>query len=64
MTNISVNYDDASLVGGLENNPVFQKNCRQAMMTGEPGFSFNFGNKENETLRNAFSIKEVEEPKT
>jgi ribonucleoside-diphosphate reductase alpha chain len=53
MTNISVNYDDASLVGGLENNPVFQKNCRQAMMTGEPGFSFNFGNKENETLRNA-----------
>jgi ribonucleoside-diphosphate reductase alpha chain len=53
MTNISVNYDDASLVGGLENNPVFQKNCRQAMMTGEPGFSFNFGDKENETLRNA-----------
>jgi ribonucleoside-diphosphate reductase alpha chain len=53
MTNISVNYDDASLVGGLENNPIFQKNCRQAMMTGEPGFSFNFGNKENETLRNA-----------
>ena len=53
MTNISVNYDDDSLVGGLENNPIFQRNCRQAMMTGEPGFSFNFGTKENETLRNA-----------
>ena len=23
------------------------------MMTGEPGFSFNFGDKQNETLRNA-----------
>ena len=53
MTNISVNYDDASLVGGLENNPVFQQNCRQALETGEPGFSFNFGDKQNETLRNA-----------
>lgn len=53
MTNISVNYDDASLVGGLENNPVFQQNVRQAMETGEPGFSFNFGSKQNETLRNA-----------
>ena len=53
MTNISVNYDDASLVGGLENNPVFLQNVRQAMETGEPGFSFNFGDKELETLRNA-----------
>lgn len=53
MTNISVNYDDAALVGGLENNSVFQQNCLQAMMTGEPGFSFNFGDKQNETLRNA-----------
>lgn len=53
MTNISVNYDDASLVGGLENNPIFLENCRQALMTGEPGFSFNFGAKQNETLRNA-----------
>jgi len=53
MTNISVNYDDASLVGGLENNPVFQKNVRQALETAEPGFSFNFGDKQNETLRNA-----------
>ena len=34
-------------------NTVFLENCKQAMMTGEPGFSFNFGDKENETLRNA-----------
>ena len=53
MTNISVNYDDASLVGGLENNSVFKENWLQAMSTGEPGFSFNFGSKQNETLRNA-----------
>ena len=53
MTNISVNYNDAALANGLENNEVFKSNCRQAMMTGEPGFSFNFGDKENETLRNA-----------
>ena len=55
MTNISVNYDDAAITHGLglENNPVFIENCYQAMMTGEPGFSFNFGDKQNETLRNA-----------
>ena len=51
MTNISVNYDDAA--GDLINNQVFLENCRQAMMTGEPGFSFNFGDKQDETLRNA-----------
>ena len=51
MTNISVNYDDAA--GNLVNNPVFLQNVRQAMQTGEPGFSFNFGDKQNETLRNA-----------
>lgn len=58
MTNISVNYDDAALYGQgvlqkLDECPVFLENCRQAMMTGEPGFSFNFGDKQNETLRNA-----------
>ena len=62
MTNISVNYDDdvchASGAFGdiplaLKSSYVFLENCRQAMMTGEPGFSFNFGDKENETLRNA-----------
>jgi len=63
MTNISVNYDDAAFVRtdhddgtgiwSLATNPIFIENCRQAMMTGEPGFSFNFGDKQNETLRNA-----------
>lgn len=61
MTNISVNYDDAAMGGGdpmgpyygLDANPVFLQNVRQAMETGEPGFSFNFGDKQNETLRNA-----------
>jgi len=51
MTNISINYDDEWLKNPL--SEVFMENCRQAMMTGEPGFSFNFGDKENETLRNA-----------
>lgn len=51
MTNISVNYDDAWQFD--PNNPVFLQNVRQAMETGEPGFSFNFGDKQNETLRNA-----------
>lgn len=51
MTNISVNYDDAW--GFNPDNPVFLQNVRQAMETGEPGFSFNFGAKQNETLRNA-----------
>jgi len=51
MTNISVNYDDAWRFD--PNNPVFLANCKQAMKTGEPGFSFNFGDKQNETLRNA-----------
>lgn len=62
MTNISVNYDDDLLVhrsgtGSIlefdYTNKVFLKNCEQAMRTGEPGFSFNFGDKRNETLRNA-----------
>ena len=51
MTNISVNYNDSA--GLLTGNPVFLENCLQAMKTGEPGFSFNFGDKSNETLRNA-----------
>jgi ribonucleoside-diphosphate reductase alpha chain len=55
MTNISVNYDTAWLnqmvVNGLDE--VFVANVRQALKTGEPGFSFNFYQKENETLRNA-----------
>lgn len=31
----------------------FIDNCKQALKTGEPGFSFNFFEKVNETLRNA-----------
>ena len=51
MMNISLNYDDAWLKGN--GSDVFTENCYQALMTGEPGFSFNFGEKQNETLRNA-----------
>jgi ribonucleoside-diphosphate reductase alpha chain len=54
MTNISVNYDDKWLYNHHRHElHTFVENCRQAMMTGEPGFSFNFGEKQNETLRNA-----------
>ena len=54
MTNISVNYDDKWLYNADRAKlHTFVQNCRQAMMTGEPGFSFNFGDKQNETLRNA-----------
>ena len=54
MTNISANYDDAWLnLPDRHNNEIFKINCRQAMETGEPGWSFNFGDKQNETLRNA-----------
>lgn len=38
---------------GFKLPKTFLKNCEQALRTGEPGFSFNFGDKENETLRNA-----------
>lgn len=55
MTNISLNYDDAWLNGTPSRalHPTFLKNVEQALRTGEPGFSFNFGAKQNETLRNA-----------
>lgn len=54
MTNISVNYDDKWLYNSDRSSlHTFVENVRQAMMTGEPGFSFNFGEKQNETLRNA-----------
>lgn len=51
MTNISVNYDNYWLEDSL--NEVFIENVQQALSTGEPGFSFNFGDKQDETLRNA-----------
>lgn len=60
MTNVSVNYKTDWLVGDEYGNlmgdwldPVFRKNVEQAVRTAEPGFSFNFFDKENETLRNA-----------
>lgn len=56
MTNISLNYDDDFLYYLEKHGEVpetFRRNVRQALKTGEPGFSFNFGDKEDETLRNA-----------
>jgi ribonucleoside-diphosphate reductase alpha chain len=56
MTNISVNYDTEWLLNYYktgEVGDVFMQNVRQAMQTAEPGFSFNFFDKEHETLRNA-----------
>jgi ribonucleoside-diphosphate reductase alpha chain len=56
MTNISVNYDTDWLLNYWLNGDVgevFKRNVRQALSSGEPGFSFNFFDKERETLRNA-----------
>ena len=56
MTNVSVNYDTKWLETYLatgDYGEVFLKNVEQALRTAEPGFSFNFYDKENETLRNA-----------
>ena len=56
MTNISVNFGDEWLSHYQQTGdvgPVFHEVVKQAMKTGEPGFSFNFGDKANETLRNA-----------
>lgn len=55
-TNISVNYDTKWIEEYWNTGDVsetFRKNVRQALSTGEPGFSFNFWDKEEETLRNA-----------
>ena len=56
MTNISVNYDTDWLLHYYSTGDVgdvFLENVHQAMKSAEPGFSFNFFDKENETLRNA-----------
>jgi len=56
MTNISVNYDTQWLLNYWDTGEVgevFKQNVEQALRTAEPGFSFNFFDKENETLRNA-----------
>lgn len=55
-TNISVNYDTEWLTNYWKTGDVgevFQTNVRQALSTAEPGFSFNFFDHEDETLRNA-----------
>ena len=56
MTNISVNYDTQWLLDYYKTGnvgEVFLKNVELALKNGEPGFSFNFFDKESETLRNA-----------
>jgi ribonucleoside-diphosphate reductase alpha chain len=56
MTNVSVNYDTEWLLNYWNTGDVgdvFRTNVQQALSTAEPGFSFNFFDKENETLRNA-----------
>lgn len=56
MTNISINYDTDWLLNFWKTGDVgstFLENVRMALTNGEPGFSFNFFAKENETLRNA-----------
>jgi ribonucleoside-diphosphate reductase alpha chain len=56
MTNISVNYDTEWLTNFWKTGDVgevFLENVKQALSTAEPGFSFNFFDKERETLRNA-----------
>lgn len=56
MTNISLNYDTEWLTNYWATGDVgdtFRKNVAQALQTSEPGFSFNFFDKERETLRNA-----------
>lgn len=56
MTNISVNYDTDWLMNYWKTGDVgsvFKKNVEMAVTNGEPGFSFNFFDKETETLRNA-----------
>lgn len=68
MTNVSCNYDNAWLhetthealsnrlipFANTGNLPqIFLDNVLQAMVTGDPGMSFNFFDKEKETLRNA-----------
>ena len=56
MTNISLNYDTKWLNDFMRTGDVgetFMENVRQSLRRGDPGFSFNFFEKENETLRNA-----------
>ena len=59
MTNISVNYDTDWILNFWKTGDVgnvFRTNIHQALKTAEPGFSFNFFDKESETLRNACTV--------
>lgn len=65
MTNISVLYDTNWLMNFWntgKTGDVFKENCAQALMTGEPGFAFNFFDKEKDTLRNACTEVTSEDP--
>jgi len=56
MTNVSINWDTDWLLNFQQTGDpgeLFTQACRQALSTGEPGFSFNFYEQETETLRNA-----------
>ena len=54
MTNISLNYGNDFLEELKKGIPeTFRENVKYAMKSGEPGFAFNFGDKEKETGRNA-----------
>ena len=56
MTNISVNWDTKFIQDYWDTGTLpelFYDNARQALSSAEPGFSFNFFENENETLRNA-----------
>lgn len=52
MMNVSLNYDNAWRDGDRMNE-TFLANVAMALRNGEPGFSFNFDDKEDETGRNA-----------
>jgi len=54
MMNVSLNYDNAwKYMENRASDPTFLANVRMALKNGEPGFAFNFDEKENETGRNA-----------
>lgn len=50
---IEAAYKKGNILEPVNIPHIFRENVRQALMTAEPGFSFNFWEKENETLRNA-----------
>ncbi len=54
MMNVSLNYDNAWRdMANRASDPTYLANLTMALKNGEPGFSFNFDDKEDETGRNA-----------